>query len=81
LKWEKTYNITGYNGDRWDKAWNVTETPDKGFLLGCYTYDVQSMGLFHGSGDGVVIKTDSMGNLQWTKNVGGPEMDWSATMR
>jgi len=81
LKWEKTYNITGYNGDRWDKAWNVTETPDKGYLLGCYTYDVQSMGSYHGSGDGVVIKTDSMGNLQWTKNVGGPEMDGGVTTR
>ena len=79
FKWEKTYNIAGFNGDRWDKAWNISETPDKGYLLGCYTYDFQSMGLYHGSGDGVVIKTDSMGNLQWCKNVGGPEMDGSVT--
>ena len=79
--WNKIYNISGYNGSDVDKAWNVTETPDKGYLLGCYTYSVPTMGLYQGSGDGVVIKTDSMGNVQWTKNVGGPETDGGVTTR
>jgi hypothetical protein len=72
---EKNYNITGFNGSDIDKAWNVTETPDKGFLLGCYTYSLPSMGTYQGSGDPVVIKTDSMGNMLWIKNVGGLETD------
>ena len=79
--WNKIYNISGYNGSDIDKAWNVTETPDKGYLLGCYTYSVPTMGLYQGSGDGVVIKTDSMGTIQWTKNVGSPETDGSVTTR
>lgn len=77
--WEKTYDITGYNGDDFDKAWNVCETPDKGFLLGCYTYSNPSLGMNQGSGDGVVIKTDSMGFVQWTKNLGGPQSDGGVT--
>ena len=79
--WKKIYNISGYNGDQRDKALNVTETPDKGFLLGCYTYSIPSMGMYEGSGDGVVIKTDSLGNAVWIKNVGGPLMDDAAIIR
>jgi hypothetical protein len=74
--WEKYYNIYGVMGDAVDKAWNVTETPEKGYLLGCYTFDMA----YQGTGDGVVIKTDSLGNVQWTKNVGGPEGDISASV-
>jgi len=69
---EKYYDITlGANGHRWDAGWNITETPDKGFLLGCSTYDYA----YQGTGDGIVIKTDSLGNLAWMKNFGGPEGD------
>lgn len=79
--WVKTYNLYGNNGDQYDKALNITETPDKGFLLGCFTYSVPSMGMYEGSGDGIVIKTDSIGNWLWTKNVGGPLMDDAAFIR
>ncbi len=69
---EKYYDIIlGAKGNRWDAGWNITETPDKGFLLGCYTYD----NAYQGTGDGIVIKTDSLGNLAWMKNFGGPEKD------
>ncbi len=69
---EKLYDITlGAKGHRWDLGLNITETPNKGFLLGCFTYD----NAIQGTGDGIVIKTDSLGNLAWMKNFGGPEGD------
>ncbi len=71
-QFEKLYDITiGIKGSRWDAGWNICETPDKGFLLGCFTYD----NAYQGTGDGIVIKTDSLGNLIWMKNFGGPEGD------
>ncbi len=72
ILFEKLYDITiGIKGSRWDAGWNICETPDKGFLLGCFTYD----NAYQGTGDGIVIKTDSLGNLIWMKNFGGPEGD------
>ncbi len=69
---EKLYDITiGIKGTKLDAGWNITETPDKGFLLGCYTYD----NAYQGTGDCIVIKTDSLGNLAWMKNFGGQEKD------
>jgi len=64
--WYKTY------GDFWsENGTDVIETPDGGYLIGGYFwkpgYD-QSM-------DAMVIKTDSLGNEQWTKYYGNPNVD------
>lgn len=50
---------------------SIAQTTDLGYIIGCfkqeigYTYTV----------DPVIIKTDSMGNKEWTKNLGGPYAD------
>jgi hypothetical protein len=75
IEYEKLYNITGgHNGDKCDAAYTIAETPDSGYLLGCVTYD----NLQQGTGDPVVIKTDSLGNVKWLKNFGGSEKELTA---
>jgi hypothetical protein len=77
IEYEKLYNITGgHNGDKCDAAYTIAETPDSGYLLGCVTYD----NLQQGTGDPVVIKTDSLGNVKWIKNFGGSEKELNANV-
>ena len=64
-QWRKTYNLGGV-----DYARNVIQTPDKGFLLGCYTYTQ-----YYLSGDGRILKLDSLGNVEFGKAIGGPYQD------
>jgi len=61
LQWSKTFGGTDN-----DEAWSVQQTNDGGFAVVGLTYS-------YGSGyeDIYLIKTDSNGNLQWTKTYGG----------
>jgi hypothetical protein len=65
--WQKTYNFKGA-----DRGWNLIETPDKGFLLGAGGYVAGN----EQSYDGLIIKTDSAGNEQWRKTIGGSYLDY-----
>ena len=65
--WQKTYNFKGL-----DCGWNLIETPDKGFLLCAGGYVAGN----DQSYDGLIIKTDSAGNEQWRKVIGGPYLDY-----
>lgn len=60
LQWQKTYG-----GANTDVAFAILESIDKGFIMSGYT-------LSYGAGDrdGYVLKTDSLGNLQWQKTYG-----------
>ena len=64
-QWRKVINLGGV-----EYARNVIQTPDKGYLFGCYTYNENYL-----SGDGVIIKLDSLGNTKWTKTLFGPNQD------
>jgi len=67
-QWRKEYGMPG-----WIKhGYNVVQTPDKGYLLGCYEYIAGQ----DTTGDPVVMKVDSMGNFEWEKNIGGPTRDF-----
>ena len=66
LIWSKTFGSSGSEGGR-----SVCETNDNGFLLCGYTY---SSG--EGNSDVILLKTDSMGNLQWSKTYGGSGWDY-----
>jgi putative intracellular protease/amidase len=59
--WAKSYGGVYADGGR-----ALCETKDGGFLITGYTYS-------HGSGDAdiLVMKTDSYGNIAWTKSYGG----------
>jgi hypothetical protein len=67
-QWRQEY---GYNGII-EKGYSVVQTPDKGFLLGCYRYVAGN----NNSGDPYVIKVDSVGNFEWERNLGGQNGDF-----
>ncbi len=58
---QKTYN---YKGIDW--GWNIIQTPDHGFLIGAGGYIATQ----NQSYTGLIIKTDSLGNEQWRKQIG-----------
>lgn len=65
VQWSRAF--TGSNNDL---GYSITQTSDGGFILTGFTY---SFGI--GNEDVIVIKTDSSGNLQWTKTYGGQYAD------
>ena len=66
LEWSNKY------GGEWaEDATNAIQTPDGGYLIGGYFW---KPGQYH-SMDAMVVKTDSLGNEQWTKYFGNPDVD------
>ncbi len=70
LVFKKTYSLIGI-----DYVRDLIETPDKGFLLGCYSWDYYNAAY---SGDPWGMKLDSLGNYEWSKKFGGPNQDGAA---
>jgi hypothetical protein len=64
-EWEKTYG-----GANYDIAFSIAQTIDNGYVLAGAT---ESYGA--GGYDVWLVKTDSEGNLQWSKTYGGPYHD------
>jgi len=60
-----------YGGVLADRGQDVMITPDGGYLIGGYIWDPS---VYH-SLDALVIKTDSLGNEEWTKTYGNPNVD------
>ncbi len=71
ILWESSFG-----GTDWDQGNCVIQTPDDGFLVSGYTYsndfDVLST---NGLADFWVIKLNSFGLLEWSKNYGGSGTD------
>jgi hypothetical protein len=65
-QWHQTYG-----GALAKRGQNVIETPDKGYLIGGLRWDPAE---YH-SLDAMVIKTDSLGNQEWTRYYGNPDVD------
>ena len=70
LLWEKTYGSTASDG-----AASIANTPDHGFIMAGTTTGSDGDVPFHYGSmfalDWLVIKTDSIGNVQWSKDIGG----------
>ncbi|MCF8369113.1 MAG: T9SS type A sorting domain-containing protein [Bacteroidales bacterium] len=66
-QWYKAFGTPSY----FEHGSIIIQTPDGGYLIGGYIYDV-GVGSFH---DALVMRIDSSGNLQWTKQYGSPNVD------
>lgn len=58
--WTKTYG-----GADWDRAYDLVEMPDSGFVLVGETFS------FGGSKDAYIVRTNKDGDTIWTKTIGG----------
>jgi len=69
--WEKIYG--GSNQD-FGHARNCYQTSDGGYIMSGYTYSYGN-----GQADVWIVKTDSMGNMEWNRTYGGSAKDvcWS----
>lgn len=73
-QWDKTYG--GASGDVLTCA---QQTTDGGYILGGYSFSGESadkIGYNRGAVDYWVVKTDSLGNMQWNKTIGGNDYDY-----
>jgi len=57
-------------------GYSVVYTPDNGYLLGIYQY----MPGYDTSGDPAILKLDSMGVVEWKRNIGGPVRDFNPSV-
>lgn len=63
--WTKKYG----NGTDFYAFYHARETPDKGFILA----GARSVG---SNQQGLLIKTDSLGNIEWERNYGGSDVEY-----
>ena len=70
-EWDKTFG--GYSTDYGHNR-NCYQTDDSGYIMCGYSYSFGA-----GRADVWIVKTDSMGNMEWNKTYGGKNMDvcWS----
>jgi hypothetical protein len=71
--WDHVY---GTGSTRYYYAYSVVQTSDGGFAIGGAR---SILGQYH-SGDPIVLKVDSIGNLEWEKNLGGPYEEYQAAV-
>jgi hypothetical protein len=58
------------------QGYSVIQTTDGGYAIGAFQY--AHIPINNQSGEPLVVKTDSIGNLQWVRNLGGEYMDTHA---
>jgi Secretion system C-terminal sorting domain len=63
--WRKRYRWNGY-----DLADNLALSPDGGIIIGAYSDTFTTKKVIYGNP--LVIKTDSLGNIEWMRDFGGP---------
>lgn len=66
IRWTKHYGGIGM-----DVGYSVQQTTDGGYILAGYT---NSFG--EGNGDAYLVKTDTLGNVLWTKTYGGDSIEY-----
>lgn len=64
-----------YGGSSPDIAVSIDTTNDDGFIVAGYTYSTDGdVSQPMGNGDGWLLKLDAVGNLEWEKTYGTPEL-------
>ena len=69
--WYKSFH---YGGNTLCTGYTAIQTSDGGFALGGFRYTIGQ----EETGNPVIVKTDSLGNQQWVKYMGGPLLDGAA---
>ncbi|MCX6257584.1 MAG: hypothetical protein NTW49_06790 [Bacteroidia bacterium] len=64
-----------YGGQSTEAGYKIIRTIDGGFLLGGITYSYNPQVSQGNAGDWYLVKTDSLGNMQWQKHFGNPDWD------
>ena len=59
-------------GTYYYQGFSVVQTTDGGYAIGGYRFHIGQ----NETADPIIYKTDSMGNLEWEKNLGGPYFDY-----
>ena len=72
LKWTKSFGGAVAISD----GYSIQQTTDKGYIITGYT---NSFG--EPNGDAFLIKTDSIGNMAWTKTYGSLGVDWGNSVQ
>jgi hypothetical protein len=72
-KWYKTFH---YGNNTLCTGYSVIQTTDGGFALGGYKQTITHPP----TGDPIIVKTDSLGNQEWVKYLGGPYLDNKAML-
>jgi len=70
-QWDKTFGGTGS-----DRGYSVQQTSDGGYII---AGDTHSYGA--GSGDFWLVKTDSEGDKEWDKTLGGTDDDYASSVQ
>ncbi|MFH1320788.1 MAG: DNRLRE domain-containing protein [Bacteroidota bacterium] len=71
IQWTKTYGGSNYDEGRF-----VQQTSDNGYIITGYG---GSFGA--GAWDVYLVKTDSLGNLEWSKTYGGPSLEVGTSVK
>ncbi|MBN4051405.1 PKD domain-containing protein, partial [bacterium AH-315-M05] len=74
VQWTKTYGGTGAEGEHWNTEGQITF--DGGYIIATST---TSFGA--GSNDLLLVKTDNLGNVQWSNAYGGTGDDGARSVR
>ncbi len=72
-KWYKNFH---YGGNTLCLGYTAIQTSDAGFALGGFQYTIGQ----EETGNPVIVKTDSLGNQQWVKYMGGPMLDGASAL-
>ena len=72
-RWYKTFH---YGTNTLCTGYSVIQTSDGGFALGGYQQTITHPP----TGDPIIVKTDSLGNQEWVKFLGGPYLDNEAML-
>ena len=79
IQWQKTIG-----GSSEDRFCSIQQTADGGYILGGYSGSNSSGDKTEnsvGSFDYWIVKTDSIGNIQWQNTIGGSDIDWLYSIR
>lgn len=75
--WTKVYGSSAADGGNSSVKQSIEQTIDKGFIIGSYSAGFASAGMT----DAYVIKTDSLGGVQWSKTYGGAVNDVCSSIK